>query len=420
MDSAQFPLPTAQPSQWVVYLTARCNFACDYCIQKGRIIPGQRRKPWGKYEELTGEQWVRAFNDLPVRPDHTLILTGGEPSIHKDFYYIASHLEGYKVDLTSNLTLDVDRLTREMNATGRKLYSSFHTFHPDFITAEDFVEKAIQIRDSGVIENPLFSMVNLDEFPHFRSDQYNERFMEFCEVADRRGLQFQRNEFRGNHMGAAFAHEETHNIECTSGWVNMAPNGDIYNCQYHLEARKNCFGNITDIENVKPMPEFGSFFSCSDFGYCDPCHENSGRGAFRDANGVVFRRTDHDPDQYLKWMEPSAIAEVGRRYLDQGQLEKAQGALRMGIEKLEARGEEASAETWSDLGISLWAADAKQDALDALLRGVQAGDTDSKTIAAALELGRETEQTDDVRNVLIPFVPADRLAQIEDALTESF
>ena len=416
MDAANFPLPTANPAQWVLYLTARCNFACDYCIQKGRIVPGQKRKPWGRYDELTGEQWVTALNAMPTRPEHTLILTGGEPSIHKDFYYIAANLEGYKLDLTSNLTLDIDRLTREMKAVGKTFYSSFHTFHPDFITAEKFVEQAIKMRDSGVIDNPVFSMVNLDEFPHFRSEKYDQRFMEMCELADARGLEFQRNEFRGNHMGTAFAHGEPQNIDCTSAWVNVAPNGDIYNCQYHLEVQKNCFGNITDIENVKRIPRFGDFFFCSDFGNCDSCHENSGRGAFRDADGVVFRRTDHDPSIYLEWMEPKAIAAVGRRYLDQGQLEQARNAFQTAIDKLDELDDEGEASTWAELGLTMWAADQKAPALDAVLRAIEGGQQDVQTIAAAIELGRETEQSARVHAILTPFVPDETIQQIEDLL----
>jgi hypothetical protein len=67
VEAPTFPLPTPAIHVWVAYLTARCNFACDYCIQKPRMIPGQRRKPWGRYQELSGRQWVDALNAFPVR-----------------------------------------------------------------------------------------------------------------------------------------------------------------------------------------------------------------------------------------------------------------------------------------------------------------------------------------------------------------
>ncbi len=84
MADPSFPLPTANPHQWVVYLTARCNFSCDYCIQKGQIVPGAKRRPWSRYDELSGKNWVEALNGFKERPDHTLILTGGEPTMHRD------------------------------------------------------------------------------------------------------------------------------------------------------------------------------------------------------------------------------------------------------------------------------------------------------------------------------------------------
>src|SRR5690606_32614446 len=126
-------------------------------IQKPGMIPGQKRKPWGRYEELTGRQWVDALNAYPVRPEHPLILTGGEPSLHRDFYFIASHLEGYDLDLTSNLTFDIERLAREMNARGKRFKTSFHTYHPKFITPERWLEQALRLRDSGIVEAPVFS-----------------------------------------------------------------------------------------------------------------------------------------------------------------------------------------------------------------------------------------------------------------------
>ena len=280
MTEARFQLPTSEIHNWVCYLTARCNFACDYCIQKPGMVPGERRKPWGRYDELTGRQWVEALNAYPVRPEHPLILTGGEPSLHKDFNFIASHLEGYSLDLTSNLTFDIDQLARDMNARGAVFATSFHTYHPKFISPEKFLEQAERLRDSGIVEAPVFSMVNLNRFPHFRDDEHDRNIRVFVELAEKRGLKHQANEFRGTHMGSPFERTRKFEIDCTSAWVNFAPDGEIYNCQYHLTERKNSFGNLTDIAAARPLPEFGTFFHCSDFGYCDPCHENSGHGAF--------------------------------------------------------------------------------------------------------------------------------------------
>lgn len=419
MDPERFPLPIAAAHQWVVYLTARCNFACDYCIQKGRIVPGTPRRPWGRYDELPGHAWVEALNAMPVRPEHTLILTGGEPTLHRDFYEIATGLKGYRIDLTSNLSFDVDRFVRELQAAGVTFYSSFHTYHPKFMEPEEFVEKARLLRAAGVIENPVFSLLDLDRFPHFRDEEHDANIRRFVEIARARGLPFQRNEFRGNHMGAPFAHEARATMRCTSGWVNFAPNGDIYNCQYHLEAGIDCFGNVTRIAECRRLPRFGEFFACPDFGLCDPCHENSGRGAFMDGQGRIFRRTADDARIYLKWMEPARIREVARRYLDEGRIDEAREALLVAAGRA---GEDGGGEpaVWTDLGLTLWAAGERDKALAALLHAIEEGERGDAALAAAVQLGRETGRGATVRAVLAPKIPPERLRALEDAVAAAF
>ncbi len=414
-----FPLPTSEIHNWVCYLTARCNFACDYCIQKPEMRPGEKRKPWGKYEELTGRQWVDALNGCPVRPEHPLILTGGEPSLHKDFYFIAAHLEGYELDLTSNLTFDIDRLAREMQARGKRFKTSFHTYHPKFIAPERWLEQALRLRDSGVVEKPVFSMVNLAKFPHFRDDEHDRNLKVLTELADRRGLVYQFNEFRGTHMGAPFNREQRLAMDCTSAWVNIAPDGEIFNCQYHLSVRKNSFGNLTALDQVKPLPPMGTFFRCGDFGYCDPCHENSGHGAFRDAQGRIFRRTDADTRTYLKWLQPARLREVARRFLAQGETLEARHALLVAAGRHEGDGADAP-ETFADLGVVLYETGEKGQSLAALLHAIDQGVTRFESVASALVVAKEIDQLTRAREVIGRRIGAAELARIEAALAAAF
>lgn len=415
VQPARFPLPTPEIHVWVAYLTARCNFACDYCIQKPQMVPGQKRKPWGKYQELTGVEWVDALNAFPVRPTHPLILTGGEPSLHKDFAFIASRLEGYELDMTSNLTFDIDAVAREMRAHGKQFVTSFHTYHPKFITPEKWLDQAERLRDSGLVKAPTFSMVNLQRFPHFRDGEHDRNLAQLVQMADRRGLIYQFNEFRGTHMGAPYERAQKHAIDCTSAWVNIDPEGNVFNCQYHLTERKNAFGNITDIAACKPLPAMGEWFACTDFGHCDPCHENSGHGAFRDSNGQVFRRTADDARVYLKWMEPAAIRTVARRYFAQGEHAEAEHALLAALGKQRDAGVE-DGETWADLGVTLYELGKPKQSLAALLHAIEAGVTRTETVASALHVARELGMEASARPTIERHVPTATLAGIEQAL----
>ena len=414
-EVAPFPLPTPEIHVWVAYLTARCNYACDYCIQKPQMIPGQRRKPWGRYQELAGRQWVDALNAFRVRPEHPLILTGGEPSLHKDFAFIASRLEGYTLDMTSNLTFDIDALAKEMRAHGKRFVTSFHTYHPKFASPEQWLDQAERLRDSGLVAAPVFSMVNLERFPHFRDDEHDQNVARLAQLADRRGLVYQWNEFRGTHRGEAFNRDHKYRIDCTSAWVNIDPEGNVHNCQYHLTERKHAFGNVTDIGNCRPLPAMGEFFACTDFGYCDPCHENSGHGAFRDQQGNIFRRTANDARVYLQWMQPAAIKAVARRYFAQGDHREAEHALLAAIGKERDAGTD-NGETWADLGVTLYETGKRKQSLAALLHAIDAGVTRTETVGSALVVARELGLVEHARQTILRHVPAQNLERIERAL----
>src|SRR5262249_7716249 len=223
------------------------------------------------------------------------------------------------------------------------------------------------------------------------------------------------NESRCRHMGAPSDRSRKRAIECTSAWVNIDPEGNVYNCQYHLTERKRSFGNITAIDRCRPLPAMGEFFACSDFGYCDPCHENSGHGAFRDERGNVFRRTANDARVYLQWMEPAAIRAVAPRYSAQGEPKEAAHALLAAIGK-EQKGGAEDAATWADLGVALYDTGRKKQSLAALLHAIEGGATRTETVAGALLVARELGMRDHARAEILRHVPAQLLDRIEQAL----
>jgi len=74
-----------------VFLTLRCNLACDYCINHF----GEMHQ----YDELSGEEWVKGLTRIQTRTDLPLSLQGGEPTLHEDFYEIVSGLKFTPKDL---------------------------------------------------------------------------------------------------------------------------------------------------------------------------------------------------------------------------------------------------------------------------------------------------------------------------------
>ena len=65
-----------QINEFITYITFRCNFACKMCTQEGI----------GQMKELSAKEWDKIFCDIEKNyPDSTLIILGGEPTLHKDF-----------------------------------------------------------------------------------------------------------------------------------------------------------------------------------------------------------------------------------------------------------------------------------------------------------------------------------------------
>ncbi len=93
-------------------LTAACNLRCRHCRADAQPAAGPG--------ELTREEHARVAAEIRAIADPIIILSGGEPLLHPDFFPIA---EQYctlftRVALASNGTLLDDALTRRLAATG--------------------------------------------------------------------------------------------------------------------------------------------------------------------------------------------------------------------------------------------------------------------------------------------------------------
>ncbi len=63
-------------NEFITYITFRCNFKCKMCTQEGIK----------KVKELNAKEWDKIFAYISENyPDTTLIILGGEPTLHKDF-----------------------------------------------------------------------------------------------------------------------------------------------------------------------------------------------------------------------------------------------------------------------------------------------------------------------------------------------
>lgn len=87
---------------FVIYLTNRCNLACEMCSQYGEGYKENAHK------ELTITEWKKFFREIAdTNPKPKIILMGGEPLLYKDFDSFIDILKNYNFPLhiVTNATL---------------------------------------------------------------------------------------------------------------------------------------------------------------------------------------------------------------------------------------------------------------------------------------------------------------------------
>lgn len=100
------------PKQIYLHLTYHCNLACEYCYQKEKL---------NRNDEMSLGQWKQVIDDLKAISTPRIHLTGGEPTLYKDFDAIVDyiHAMGMEIELLTNGTT-LHKIKKE---TLKKLYA---------------------------------------------------------------------------------------------------------------------------------------------------------------------------------------------------------------------------------------------------------------------------------------------------------
>ena len=277
-----------EKNRWILHFTMRCNYGCAYCIQKETIARNVSRNV-RRYNEMTGDTWIEALAGISYRPARAIIM-GGEPSLHLDFAYIITQLivNDYDLDCTTNLSFNPGILINELKADGVILPNMWSTYHPEFSDPETYFWKVSKLRDSGTIGKLTTAYMDLTDRHDLRSEEMDFDLRQFHFLCGETGESAQKSGIRDQSRSEAFARKKdsggnpiTRKAQCMSSWVNVAPDGEVYNCAYHMSIGKNSFGNIRNLAELKRMPEYGEFFDCDDYGWCEACHDQSEHGGFR-------------------------------------------------------------------------------------------------------------------------------------------
>lgn len=149
-----------------VSLTFRCQLDCVYCSCKSAT---------GKmpvYEEISAGQLIYIIENLPFRV-REIVLSGGEPMLHKDFALIVQMLlvRGYFVTIFSNLIST--RLSEVSYSRRLRVTASFHlTTH-----REAFLDNLFELTFY------CGHNVKVDEFPGHQSGK-GDRIKPFLDISE--------------------------------------------------------------------------------------------------------------------------------------------------------------------------------------------------------------------------------------------
>ena len=263
---AEFPLSKVMD----VSLTRTCNYDCSYCNQrqdldrpmfdmsdaKRKVVSNKRR---------SGKEWIDGLNAFPFREDYDkLIFSGGEPSLHSEFFDIVSKVTGFRCKIiVTNLSFDVDRLIQACRKENTKVIVQ-PSFHFEFAGFDEFVEKLGKLRAAGLLSN--FIPVSIVSLPDRTEPQtFRQRFRE-------RGFDASLYRYEGYYKGKfSYAPKDgfggwsqTREVLYSSCCQPVKPNGDVVFCTTDTYAQEYvAYGNICD----KAFTEIPREIVCKDYGH---------------------------------------------------------------------------------------------------------------------------------------------------------
>lgn len=251
-----------------LFLTFRCQLKCHYCINKINNLQVAN--------ELDGKAWVNIINRIETR-NIPVTLQGGEPSLHRDFYYIVNNIkEDIHVDLLTNLSFDMREFMQNIPPERLKRdapYASIRvSYHPVTMEYDDLKKRVLLMLDRGYHAG-IWAVLH---------PQYEDHILKVKEDAVNSGIDFRVKSFMGFHEDRLFgeyhypdavsklnenAEHDQKEVLCRTTELIIAPNGMLYNCHHDLYTRYNPVADMSD-EDVSVT---GEYRVCSRYGYCNPC-----------------------------------------------------------------------------------------------------------------------------------------------------
>jgi len=175
---------------WNWDITYDCNYKCSYCDLRRRqdrypyVEIGRWKKIW---DEIFEKYWC-----CHVR------FSGGEPFVYPHFIDLIAMLsEKHTVDVTTNLSFDIDAFLKRISPGGVSLSASFH---PEAIGIDEFLNKTALLNEKKFPTSIAFVAYP----PHLKDLERYKKAAGEKKIFDRPGILFKIIPFMGEYEGKKY------------------------------------------------------------------------------------------------------------------------------------------------------------------------------------------------------------------------
>ena len=125
-----------------------CNYRCGYCWWE---MDGLWDKLAAQHRILPPEDWLAVWAHIrAAHGDVRIDILGGEPLLYPRCDELLEGLSRlHTVQTTTNLALPLDRLDALLDRLSPERVHFNASFHPDFVSLDDFMARALRLQDRG-------------------------------------------------------------------------------------------------------------------------------------------------------------------------------------------------------------------------------------------------------------------------------
>lgn len=223
-----------------IFLTFRCCYNCSYCVNWKHLV-----------KERNSEYWINCFKNLETNLSVTL--SGGEPSLHKEFYEIINGIS-QKIDLLTNLSFNVlefkEKISPDRFNNNQNFAPIRASFHNQFMDIEETLYKVKFLIDSGF-------RVGLYCVDHISNKFFIDKLSKI------KWLDFQVKPLLDNRIKENFV---SNLVKCRTSQLLLSPEGKIFKCHRDLYKAENEIGFLDNISEIDFI-----YRECYNGKECHPC-----------------------------------------------------------------------------------------------------------------------------------------------------